>query len=186
LPAGFLLSGSQARLWRVLWLSFSQIDEEAREMVRNVIFGLAILGLLALSGVQILISLFFPIASFGALFSDATYVGKLTMLLTLLLAAPTLCLAVLIRRRWRLLFLLLSAFSAGFGAIGALVQFQLVQNAVRAVGVVSFQTVAPGYAEALLILGVGCLAAMVAALRELIAIALDRRAERANVLEPFS
>ncbi len=104
----------------------------------------------------------------GALFMDADIIAKMAMMLILPLMFVALLLGVigLVARGAagpvRLMLILTAACSAGLGVLAALYGWMNIQTALRNVGPVSIEVVAPSYAEALLALSFGLFVALVA------------------------
>ncbi|MBU1539095.1 MAG: hypothetical protein KKC29_05050 [Alphaproteobacteria bacterium] len=104
----------------------------------------------------------------AAMFMDASVIAKLAIMLAQMLTFLALVLGVIglfVRSAatiFRLLLMLIAAASAGLGLLAALYGWMNIQAAIRAVGPVSFEVTAPGYAETLLALSVGLFGALVA------------------------
>lgn len=115
-----------------------------------------------------LMSRYMPGYSAAQMFMDADPVAKLVMMFILQLLFGALVFGVigLLARRTAgamgLLLKLAATLSATLGLLVALYGWMNIQNAIRHVGPVSFEVVAPSYAETLLALSVGLFGALVA------------------------
>ena len=123
-----------------------------------------------------LMSRYTPGYSAAQMFMDADPVAKLVILFVQMLTFGALVFGVigLLARSaagaMRVLLKLAATLSAALGLLVALYGWMNIQNAIRHVGPVSFEGVAPSYAETLLALSVGLFGALVAlGLRALIA-----------------
>ena len=123
-----------------------------------------------------LMSRYTPGYSAAQMFMDADPVAKLVILFVQMLTFGALVFGVigLLARSaagaMRVLLKLAATLSAALGLLVALYGWMNIQNAIRHVGPVSFEVVAPSYAETLLALSVGLFGALVAlGLRALIA-----------------
>jgi hypothetical protein len=97
--------------------------------------------------------------SAGAVFSDANVITRLAMLALMMAYLPITGLAtadlVTGRGVFRTPLTILGLFSLGLGGLGALYAIMVIQQAVAAVGPVSFAVTASGYAEAALSAALG-------------------------------
>jgi hypothetical protein len=115
-----------------------------------------------------LMSRYTPGYSAAQMFMDADPVAKLVILFVQMLTFGALVFGVigLLARSaagaMRVLLKLAATLSAAFGILVALYGWMNIQNAIRHVGPVSFEVVAPSYAETLLALSVGLFGALVA------------------------
>jgi hypothetical protein len=115
-----------------------------------------------------LMSRYTPGYSAAQMFMDADPVAKLVILFVQMLTFGALVFGViglLVRSAagaMRVLLKLAATLSAAFGILVALYGWMNIQNAIRHVGPVSFEVVAPSYAETLLALSVGLFGALVA------------------------
>lgn len=115
-----------------------------------------------------LMSRYMPAYSVAQMFMSADPVAKLVMMFILLLLFGALVFGVigLLARSTAgamgLLLKLAATLSATLGLLVALYGWMNIQNAIRHVGPVSFEVVAPSYAETLLALSVGLFGALVA------------------------
>lgn len=115
-----------------------------------------------------LMSRYTPGYSAAQMFMDADPVAKLVILFVQMLTFGALVFGVigLLARSaagaMRVLLKLAATLSAAFGLLVALYGWMNIQNAIRHVGPVSFEVVAPSYAETLLALSVGLFGALVA------------------------
>ena len=115
-----------------------------------------------------LMSRYMPGFSAAQMFMSADPVAKLVMMfiLQLLLGALVFGVIGLLARRTAaamgLLLKLAATLSAALGLLVALYGWMNIQTAIRHVGPVSFEVVAPSYAETLLALSVGLFGALVA------------------------
>ena len=115
-----------------------------------------------------LMSRYTPGYSAAQMFMDADPVAKLVILFVQMLTFGALVFGVigLLARSaagaMRVLLKLAATLSAAFGILVALYGWMNIQNASRHVGPVSFEVVAPSYAETLLALSVGLFGALVA------------------------
>ena len=114
-----------------------------------------------------LMSRYMPGDSVAQMFMSADPVAKLVMMFILLLLFGALVFGVigLLARSTAgamgLLLKLAATLSATLGFLVALYGWMNIQNAIRHVGPVSFEVVAPSYAETLLALSVGLFGALV-------------------------
>ena len=114
-----------------------------------------------------LMSRYMPGYSVAQMFMSADPVAKLVMMFILLLLFGALVFGVigLLARSTAgamgLLLKLAATLSATLGLLVALYGWMNIQNAIRHVGPVSFEVVAPSYAETLLALSVGLFGALV-------------------------
>lgn len=114
-----------------------------------------------------LMSRYMPGYSAAQMIMDADPVAKLVMMFILQLLFGALVFGVigLLARRtagaMRLLLKLAATLSAALGLLVALYGWMNIQNAIRHVGPVSFEVVAPSCAETLLALSVGLFGALV-------------------------
>ena len=114
-----------------------------------------------------LMSRYMPGYSVAQMFMSADPVAKLVMMFILLLLFGALVFGVigLLARSTAgamgLLLKLAATLSATLGFLVALYGWMNIQNAIRHVGPVSFEVVAPSYAETLLALSVGLFGALV-------------------------
>lgn len=115
-----------------------------------------------------LMSRYLPGYPAAAMFMDADVIAKLVILLVQTLTFGALVLGVIglfVRSgagTIRLLLMLIAAGSVGLGLLAALYGWMNIQTAIRAIGPVSLEVTAPGYAEALLVLSLGLFGALVA------------------------
>ena len=115
-----------------------------------------------------LMSRYTPGYSAAQMFMDADPVAKLVILFVQMLTFGALVFGVigLLARSaagaMRVLLKLAATLSAALGLLVALYGWMNIQNAIRHVGPVSFEVVAPSYAETLLALSVGLFGALVA------------------------
>ena len=115
-----------------------------------------------------LMSRYMPGFSAAQMFMSADPVAKLVMMFILQLLFGALVFGVigLLARRTAaamgLLLKLAATLSAALGLLVALYGWMNIQTAIRHVGPVSFEVVAPSYAETLLALSVGLFGALVA------------------------
>ena len=115
-----------------------------------------------------LMSRYTPGYSAAQMFMDADPVAKLVILFVQMLTVGALVFGVigLLARSaagaMRVLLKLAATLSAALGLLVALYGWMNIQNAIRHVGPVSFEVVAPSYAETLLALSVGLFGALVA------------------------
>ena len=102
------------------------------------------------------------------MFMSADPIAKLVILFTQTLTFGALVLGVIglfVRSAagtFRMLLMLIAAASAGLGVLAALYGWMNIQTAIRNIGPVRFDIVAPSYAETLLALSVGLFGALVA------------------------
>lgn len=115
-----------------------------------------------------LMSRYTPGYSAAQMFMDADPVAKLVILFVQMLTFGALVFGVigLLARSaagaMRVLLKLAATLSSALGLLVALYGWMNIQNAIRHVGPVSFEVVAPSYAETLLALSVGLFGALVA------------------------
>ncbi len=115
-----------------------------------------------------LMSRYTPGYSAAQMFMDADPVAKLVILFVQMLTFGALVFGVigLLARSaagaMRVLLKLAATLSAALGILVAVYGWMNIQNAIRHVGPVSFEVVAPSYAETLLALSVGLFGALVA------------------------
>lgn len=137
--------------------------------MKHILFILTAVAFAAAAGTCAwLVGRYAPGYTAAQMFMDADPVAKMAIMLAQTLTFGALVLGVIglfVRSAagtFRMLLMLIAAASAGLGVLAALYGWMNIQTAIRNVGPVRFDIVAPSYAETLLALSVGLFGALVA------------------------